>query len=175
MQYFFKKNCKSKYTPPQKKEIPTEITIQDDNRIIFFYGFKKIIYLWKNFKIVKMDTTRQNKVSRLVQKEAANFFLHHAAEFPGAMISVTEVRITPDLAEARLFVSIFPADKRKNIIELIEKKNKEIRYTLGKELRHQLRIIPELVFMEDKSLDYAERINELLDKNKDEKTSNEEQ
>jgi ribosome-binding factor A len=113
-----------------------------------------------------MDTTRQNKVSRLVQKEAANYFLFNAAEYPGAMVSVTETRITPDLAEARLYISIFPADKRKETFELIEKKSRDIRYALGKELRHQLRIIPELKFFLDDSLDYAERINYLLEKAK---------
>ena len=119
-------------------------------------------------KILKllMDTTRQNKVSRLVQKEAANYFLFNAAEYPGAMVSVTETRITPDLAEARLYISIFPADKRKATFELIEKKSRDIRYALGKELRHQLRIIPELKFFLDDSLDYAERINYLLEKAK---------
>ena len=113
-----------------------------------------------------MDTTRQNKVSRLVQKEAANYFLFNAAQYPGAMVSVTETRITPDLAEARLYISIFPADKRKDTFDLIEKKSKDIRYALGKELRHQLRIIPELKFFLDDSLDYAERINYLLEKAK---------
>ena len=119
-------------------------------------------------KILKllMDTTRQNKVSRLVQKEAANYFLFNAAEYPGAMVSVTETRITPDLAEARLYISIFPADKRKATFELIEQKSRDIRYALGKELRHQLRIIPELKFFLDDSLDYAERISYLLEKAK---------
>ncbi len=121
--------------------------------------------MWKILKLT-MDTTRQNKVSRLVQKEAANYFLFNAAEYPGAMVSVTETRITPDLAEARLYISIFPADKRKETFELIEKKSRDIRYALGKELRHQLRIIPELKFFLDDSLDYAERINYLLEKAK---------
>ncbi|MCR5455877.1 MAG: ribosome-binding factor A [Bacteroidales bacterium] len=119
-----------------------------------------------------MDSTRQNKVSRLVQKEAANYFLFNAAQFPGAMISVTETRVTPDLSDARLYVSIFPADKRKATFELIEKKNKDIRYALAQELRHQLRIIPNLRFVLDDSLDYAERINYLLEKAKHPNTDN---
>ncbi|MCQ2249798.1 MAG: 30S ribosome-binding factor RbfA [Bacteroidales bacterium] len=113
-----------------------------------------------------MDNTRQNKVSRLLLKEAANYFLHNAGEFPGAMVSVSEVRITPDLSEARIFVSIFPQTKRKEIFDLIDVKTKDIRYAIGKEVRHQLRIVPNLIFMMDNSLDYAERINELLEKDK---------
>ena len=101
-----------------------------------------------------------------MQKETANYFLFHATEFPGAMVSVTDVTVTPDLAEARLYVSIFPADKRKGTLALINQKNKDIRYAIGKEMRHQLRIIPALNFMLDESLDRAERINELLEKAK---------
>lgn len=119
-----------------------------------------------------MDNTRQNKVSRLLQKEAANYFLHNAGEFPGAMISVSEVRITPDLSEARVFVSIFPQTKRQEIFNLIDVKTKDIRFAIGKEVRHQLRIVPNLIFMQDTSLDYAERITELLDKDKNLKSDN---
>ncbi len=124
-----------------------------------------------------MDNTRQNKVSRLLLKEAANYFLHNAGEYPGAMISVSEVRITLDLSEARVFVSIFPQTKRQEVFNLIDVKTKDIRFAIGKEVRHQLRIVPNLIFMMDNSLDYAERINELLDKDKslrNEKTENQE-
>ena len=112
-----------------------------------------------------MDSTRQNKISRLIQKETAQYFITNAGEFPGAMVSVSEVRITPDLDEARIFVSIFPTDKRDAVLGLIENDNKKIRYALGQKLRYQLRRIPNLVFFLDQSLDYAERIDQLLKNN----------
>lgn len=111
-----------------------------------------------------MDTTRQNKVSRLLQKEIANWFLLNPAKFHGAMISVSEVRITPDLAEARIFVSVFPQDRRAEVFQEIGDATKEIRFEVGKQIRHQLRIIPEFIFKIDESLDYAERIEKLLNK-----------
>lgn len=112
-----------------------------------------------------MDTTRQSKISRLIQKEAAQYFITNATEFPGAMVSVSEVRITPDLDEARIFVSIFPTDKKETIFAAIENANKQIRYALGQKLRYQLRRIPNLVFFLDQSLDYAEKIDQLLKNN----------
>lgn len=111
-----------------------------------------------------MDNTRQNKVSRLLQKEAASYFMRNAGMFPGAMVTVSEVRITPDLSDARIFVSIFPAAKRQEVFSLIQQKTKDVRFAIGKEVRHQLRIVPNLIFTLDNSLDYAERINELLEK-----------
>ena len=111
-----------------------------------------------------MDSTRQNKISRLLQKEIANWFMLNSAAFKGAMISVSEVRITPDLAEARIYVSIFPQTKREEVFQEIENGTKEIRFEVAKQIRHQLRIIPEFIFKIDESLDYAERIEKLLNK-----------
>ncbi|MBQ3688768.1 MAG: 30S ribosome-binding factor RbfA [Bacteroidales bacterium] len=113
-----------------------------------------------------MDSTRQSKVSRLLQKEIANYFLHNSRDFQGAMISVSEVRVTSDLDEARIFVSIFPQDKRDSVFSDIELKTKEIRFEIAKLIRFQLRRIPNFIFMLDESLDYAERITQLLDKSK---------
>ncbi len=113
-----------------------------------------------------MDSTRQSKVSRLLQKEIANYFLLHASDYKGVMISVTEVRITSDLDEARIFVSIFPPASRKTIFDEIDINTKDIRFEVAKKIRYQLRRIPNFIFMLDESLDYAERINQLLDKNK---------
>jgi ribosome-binding factor A len=82
------------------------------------------------------------------------------------MISVSEVRVTSDLDEARIFVSIFPQDKRDTVFSDIELKTKEIRFEIAKLIRFQLRRIPNFIFMLDESLDYAERITQLLDKSK---------
>ena len=113
-----------------------------------------------------MDATRQNKISRLVQKEAASYFLTHQGEYPGAIISVTEVRVTPDLDEARIFISIFPTNLRTKVFAKITADIKQIRFELDDKMRYQLRRIPNLLFMPDDSLDYAERIEQLLNKDK---------
>lgn len=86
------------------------------------------------------------------------------AVFGGAMISVTEVRISPDLSVAKVYVSIFPSSKAENAMQIINDNAKAIRGELGHIVAKQLRIVPELVFHLDTSLDYAEHINELLKK-----------
>ncbi|MCQ2975178.1 MAG: 30S ribosome-binding factor RbfA [Bacteroidales bacterium] len=112
-----------------------------------------------------MDSTRQSKISRLVQKETAQYFINHQSEYTGCIISVTEVRVTSDLDEAKIFISIFPQNFRDKVIAKIEENNKQIRFELASIMRHQLRRIPNLEFRLDETLDYAERINALLDKN----------
>lgn len=111
-----------------------------------------------------MDSTRQNKVSRLIQKELSSFFQKNASTFGhGQMITVTVVRISPDMGVAKAYLSIFPAKNKEEILKEIKKEAKSIRYILGKEMRHQLRTIPEIIFYLDDSLDYAENIDNLLD------------
>ena len=102
----------------------------------------------------------------MVQKEAASYFLTHQGDYQGVIISVTEVRITPDLDEARIFVSIFPPNLRTKVLAKITANLKQIRFELAAKMRYQLRRIPDLLFMPDESLDYAERIEELLSKDK---------
>ncbi|WP_287826946.1 30S ribosome-binding factor RbfA [Bacteroides sp.] len=109
-----------------------------------------------------METTRQQKISRLIQKELSEIFLQQTKATNGILISVSEVRVTSDLSIARAYLSIFPNDKKEELIENINANAKAIRYDLGTRVRHQLRIIPELIFHIDDSLDYAERIDELL-------------
>ncbi len=110
-----------------------------------------------------MDKTRLNKVSRLVQKELGDYFQKNMRSvFEGTMITVTVVRITPDLSNAKVYISIFPSDRRESMTAIIAKKNKTIRYDLAQRTRHQLRKVPELQFFVDDSLDYADRIDDLL-------------
>lgn len=110
-----------------------------------------------------METTRQNKISRLIQKELSEIFVLKVRDlFQGKMISVTSVRVTPDLAEAKIYVSIFPSEKAKEVIVDIELNNKQIRHELAQRVKNQLRIIPELKFYIDDSLDFAQKIDELL-------------
>ena len=81
---------------------------------------------------------------------------------PGVLVSVSAVRISPDLSVARAYLSIFPSEKANEIIKNINENIKSVRYELGTRVRHQLRIIPELKFFVDDSLDYLEKIDELL-------------
>jgi ribosome-binding factor A len=110
-----------------------------------------------------MSSIRQQRVAKEVQKELAEFFRVNAASIVGAvMVSVTAVRITPDLKIAKVYLSFFPAKEKKALLEKIKEAAKFIRGEIGKKLRHQLRYIPELHFYLDDSLDEAERIEQLL-------------
>lgn len=109
-----------------------------------------------------METTRQQKISRLIQKELSEIFLLQTKAMPGALISVSAVRISPDMSIARVYLSIFPSDKGAEIINNINEHKKAIRYELGTRVGKQLRIIPDLKFFVDDSLDYIDKIDELL-------------
>ena len=111
-----------------------------------------------------METTRQNKISRLIQKELSEIFLLQTKSMNGVLVSVSAVRISPDMSIARVYLSVFPSERSQEIVKNINDNMKSIRYELGTRVRHQLRIIPELKFFVDDSLDYAERIDELLQK-----------
>jgi ribosome-binding factor A len=110
-----------------------------------------------------METTRQLKISRLIQKELAEFFRgNNQMTVNGAMISVTQVRVTPDLSLAKSYISVFPSSNAEPVVKHLEEQAKMIRFELGKKIGKQVRHIPELRFYVDDSLDYAERIDELL-------------
>ena len=111
-----------------------------------------------------METTRQNKISRLIQKELSEIFLLQTKRMPGILVSVSVVRISPDLSYAKAYLSVFPSERGEGIVKNINDNMKAIRFELGKRLRFQLRIIPELRFFVDDSLDYAAHIDELLKK-----------
>ena len=111
-----------------------------------------------------METTRQNKISHLIQKELSEIFLLQTKSMNGVLVSVSAVRISPDMSIARVYLSVFPSGRSQEIVKNINDNMKAIRYELGTRVRHQLRIIPELKFFVDDSLDYAERIDELLKK-----------
>lgn len=109
-----------------------------------------------------MDTNRQQKVNRLIQKELSEIFLLDAKKMQGTLISVTNVRVSPDLGIAHAYLSIFPSEKADELVSNINENVKTVRYDLGKRLRNQLRVIPELTFHIDDSLDYIENIDRLL-------------
>ena len=110
-------------------------------------------------------TTRQLKVAREIQRALAEIIRSKGmAAFGGAMVTVSEVRVSPDLSLAKVFVSIFPSDKGEAVMQILQDNVRALRGELGRIVAKQLRIVPELVFLLDTSLDYAEHIDELLKK-----------
>lgn len=111
-----------------------------------------------------MESTRLHKIERLLQKELGDLFQKQTQAMRGILVSVSAVRVSPDLSVARAYLSIFPSEKGQELLEAIRTNTKAIRFELGKRVGKQLRIIPELSFFIDDSLDYIERIDELLKK-----------
>ncbi len=109
-----------------------------------------------------METTRQHKIARLIQKDMSDILLRYARTLAGTLISVSEVRVSPDLSIAHIYLSIFPQNKVTQTMTLIEENTHRFRGELGALERHQLRVIPEIVFHLDETIDRMERIDELL-------------
>lgn len=111
-----------------------------------------------------MQETRQNRICRLLQKELSLIFQRQTRQMHGVMVSVTRVKISPDLSICTAYLSIFPSERGEELLENINGNVSSIRYDLGQRVRNQLRIIPELRFFIDDSLDYLDRIDDLLKK-----------
>lgn len=109
------------------------------------------------------ESKRQRMVARQIQRDLAEIIRGKGmAAFDGAMVTVSGVRMTPDLSLARVYVSIFPSDKSEKVMEIINSQNRSLRGELGKLVAKQLRVVPELSFFLDDSLDYVHHIDELL-------------
>lgn len=112
-----------------------------------------------------MESTRQKKVARLVQKELADIFLRKNNEIAhGKLVSVTLVRVSPDLSLAKVFLSVFPSANREEVLNSVKEHSHKFRYELGQKVRNQLRIVPEIAFFIDDSYDYIDNIDKLLKK-----------
>jgi ribosome-binding factor A len=110
-----------------------------------------------------METTRQNKISRLIQKDLGTMFQKDSRDhYNGAMITVTKVSVTKDLSIAKVFVSLFAVADKDAMMDRIRAQAKETRRKLGSMIHNQIRVIPELHFFLDDSLDYIENIDHLL-------------
>ncbi|MDY6801668.1 MAG: 30S ribosome-binding factor RbfA [Bacteroidota bacterium] len=110
-----------------------------------------------------MSTTRQQKIERLLQKDLGDIFQKGTTSlFKGKMVTVTTVRVSSDLSIAKVYLSLFPVDNKNEFIHYINDIENQIRFELGKRIRHQLRKVPELKFFIDDSLDYIENIDKLL-------------
>lgn len=122
-----------------------------------------------------MDSTRQLKYARLIQREMGDIFQRNGPGYYGkAFVTVTGVRVSPDLGIARVYLSVFGVKDSQGVIDTITSHTKEIRRELGNRIRHQARIIPELKFFLDDSLDYVEKIDKLLNETKKQESGSEE-
>ena len=111
----------------------------------------------------KPASTRQLKVARELQRDLAEIIRSKGmAVFGGSMVTVSEVRVSPDLSIAKVFVSIFPSANQDSVMKILEQDKKTYRGELGRKVASQLRIVPELDFYLDTTLDYAEHIDQLL-------------
>lgn len=114
---------------------------------------------------MESESTRQQKVARQIQKDLAEIIRSRGmSAYDGAMLTVSGVKITPDLALAKVYVSVFPSAKAGAAMQKLNDENSRLRGELGRLVAKQLRVVPELAFYLDDSLDYVERIDELLKK-----------
>lgn len=112
-----------------------------------------------------MSSLRQNKVARLIQKEIGEIFQKDELMlFSSTMVSVTVVRVSPDLSFAKVYISVFGKSEPNEVLDSIKNNLGQIRKILGNKVRNQLRKVPELAFYNDDSIDYAEEIESLLKK-----------
>jgi ribosome-binding factor A len=111
-----------------------------------------------------MESTRQLRMASLLQQELGNIFLRLRTELAGAFVTVTKVRATPDLSIAKVYLSIFQGPAPEAVIASIQEQTKAVRGMLGQSIGKSVRVVPELQFYLDDSLDYIERIEDLLKK-----------
>jgi ribosome-binding factor A len=110
-----------------------------------------------------MESKRQQRISRLLQKDLGEIFQHETGGFTGgSMVTVTKVHVTRDLSISKVYLSLFATDDKEALLEKIREHGKEIKYRLGNRIRRQLRTVPELEFYQDDSLDYIDNIDRLL-------------
>ncbi len=115
-----------------------------------------------------MKPKRQDRLGREIQRQLGEIFLSLSRDydqFKDKFLSVTGVKLTPDLLEARAYISIYPSDNAQQVLEQIKAMKSQIRYLLGQRMSH-IRRIPDLKFFLDDSLDYIEHIDNLLKKDK---------
>lgn len=112
-----------------------------------------------------MESTRQAKIARLLQKELSEIFRQQTSKMHGVLVSVSAVRVSPDLSVAKAYLSVFPSERAAEILESVNQNSRTIRYELARRVRYQVRRTPELTFYLDDSLDYLDKIDSLLGKN----------
>ena len=114
--------------------------------------------------LIALQLSALREKHSLSQKELGEILRQETAKTQGLIVSVSAVRTSPDLSFAKVFLSVFPSGKGKEIIDNVNDQQSKIRYSLAQKVRYQLRVMPELRFIIDDSLDYLERIDQLLKK-----------
>lgn len=110
-----------------------------------------------------METTRQQKIAKQIQKDLAEIFQKEGAEIVrGRLVSVTSVRVSPDFGYAKVYISVFPFEQSQTTMQEIERNNWLLRKTLGGRIRNQVKNVPELSFFLDDSLEYIDHIDKAL-------------
>lgn len=119
-----------------------------------------------------MESKRQQKFAGVIQEDLASIFQREGMSFlPNTLVTITKVRVTPDLALARVFLSFFNNANTQLALQTIKLHASEIRYKLGARIKDQVRIIPQLEFFIDDTSDYVERMDKIFDKIHKEETS----
>ena len=109
-----------------------------------------------------MEGKRQAKIARLLQKELSEIFRRQTARMGNVLVSVSTVRVSPDLSIARVYLSIFPSERAEEILNNIKRQTRTCRYELAQAVKTTLRKCPDLSFFLDDSLDYVENIDRIL-------------
>jgi len=112
-----------------------------------------------------METTRQKRIAKIIQMDLAEILQGEVrkAGIKNLIITVSKVTVTPDLNQAKVYVSIFPSEKAGDLLQALQANAKQIKHEVAQRVRHQLRKMPELIFFRDDSLDYIEKIDEALE------------
>ena len=114
-----------------------------------------------------METTRQPKIARQIQRDIADIFQKEGRDLlRGTLVTVTEVRVSPDFIYAKIYVSIFPFDKAPETMAVLDKQNRFIRRELGRRIKDQLKSVPEIQFFLDDSLEYIEHLEQAMKEDK---------
>lgn len=112
-----------------------------------------------------MESKRQQKFAGVIQEDLAAIFQREGMNYlPNTMVTITKVRVTPDLAIARVFLSFFNNANTALALHTIKSHASEIRYKLGSRIKDQVRIIPQLEFFIDDTSDYVDRMDKIFDK-----------
>ncbi len=117
-----------------------------------------------------MDTRRQKKIAQLIQDEMGTFLQKEGANYYGnKFVTVTEVKITSDMQNCKIYISVFGKDEGEAVVDSLNMHIRDVRGRFGKIMRNALRIIPEIQFYLDETLDNVFRLEELFRKNQEDK------
>ena len=155
--------CLEKTDPSKVEKISVfqmYVSLLKYNEKIYIYGISIYIII---VSLVNMESNRQKKVARLIQKDLSEIFLLKSKDhYQGIMITITHVLISKDLSVAKVYLSIFPDANKQNLFNEINVQKNIIKHELSFKMKHQMRKTPDLLFFLDNSLDHYETINNLL-------------